>query len=75
VENVLKIYPNPANNVLNVGNPKNDGIYNVTSVGTAQVTRLRSNTGILDISRLSPGTYIVEFRDGAKVVRKKFVKL
>jgi glucose/arabinose dehydrogenase len=74
-ERVIKIYPNPANNILNVGNPKNNGIYSITNVGTSQVTRLRSATGSLDVSMLIPGTYIVEFHDGGKLIRKKFVKL
>jgi hypothetical protein len=72
---IVKLYPNPADNVLKVGNPKNNGIYKITNIATSQTTQLRSATGNLDVSRLPAGTYVVEFYDGDKVIRKKFVKL
>lgn len=74
-EPVVKIYPNPASSILTVGYAKNDGKYRIINVSTSQVTQLRSATGSLDISRLPAGTYIVEFSDGGKLIRKKFVKL
>lgn len=74
-ESIVKLYPNPASNTLKVGNLKNNGIYKVTSIGTSQTTQLRSATGNLDVSGLPAGTYIVEFYDGGKLIRKKFVKL
>lgn len=74
-ESIVKIYPNPAANTLKVGNPKNNGIYKLTNISTSQTTQLRSATGNLDVSTLSAGAYIVEFYDGEKLIRQKFVKL
>jgi hypothetical protein len=36
---------------------------------------MESTNGTLNVGRLPAGTYIVEFKDGNKIVRKKFVKL
>ncbi|HEY1164071.1 MAG TPA: carbohydrate-binding protein [Chitinophaga sp.] len=74
-ESMVKIYPNPTSNTLKVGNPKNNGIYKLTNIATSQTTQLRSATGTLEVSNLAAGTYIVEFYDGTKLIRKKFVKL
>ena len=74
-ESIVKLYPNPTSNTLKVGNPKNNGIYKLTNIATSQTTQLRSATGTLDVSNLAAGAYIVEFYDGTKLIRKKFVKL
>jgi len=71
----FKVYPNPVTSNLTIGGLKNDGMVNVINVANSQVTRMKLANGTLNLGSLSAGTYIIEFRDGKKVVRKKFVKL
>ncbi|GAA0558387.1 carbohydrate-binding protein [Chitinophaga japonensis] len=70
------VYPNPANNMLTLRGMTQNGVVNVISLSTGRAARWQVTNGTLDISALTPGTYIVEFYDEAgKPVRKKFVKL
>lgn len=71
----FKLYPNPVYSTLTIGGIKNTHIFNIINLSTSQVTKMESTNGILNVGRLSAGTYIVEFKDGNKIVRKKFVKL
>ena len=76
----MKIYPNPAGNVLHVefeGTDDPQGTLTVTNItGVAVLTReCNSPVMQLDVSNLAPGLYVVSFRNGKGVVVKKFVKL
>jgi len=74
-EITYKIYPNPVSRTLTIGNIKNDAIFNVINISSGQATKLKSNNGVLDVSRLSPGTYTIEFYDNQQLIRRKFIKL
>jgi hypothetical protein len=71
----VKLYPNPVYSTLTIGGVKNAHIFNIINLSTSQVTKMESTNGTLNVGRLPAGTYIVEFKDGNKIVRKKFVKL
>lgn len=63
-ENIAKaisVYPNPANNVLNVANAENENIeiYNMLGKLVVNVNNASANQNI-DISKLSNGTYFVK---------------
>lgn len=70
----LKIYPNPAYNVLNVksiGTKANYKIYN--SVGQLILDGLIQDNKI-DISKLVDGLYVLEIENNGQFVQKKFIK-
>jgi len=71
----FKVYPNPVSNTLTISGIKSNGMVTLINVSSGQVTRLKPANSTLNVSRLPAGTYIIEFNDGEKTVRKKFIKL
>jgi glucose/arabinose dehydrogenase len=74
-EPVVKVYPNPVTELLTVGNVKNDGVFTITNVATSQAITIKAVNGILDVSKLTPGVYVLKFNNAGKPVVKKFVKM
>ncbi|WPQ66470.1 PQQ-dependent sugar dehydrogenase [Chitinophaga sancti] len=72
---VVKIYPNPAYNYLNISGITSDGLFIIVNVASGQTSSLRSEGGKIDVSGLTPGTYIIQFKDGEKKINRKFIKL
>ncbi|TWV97433.1 T9SS type A sorting domain-containing protein [Chitinophaga pinensis] len=69
------MYPNPVVNLLTVGNVKGDGLFTITNVATSQTIIIKATNGILDVSKLTQGVYILKFTNNGKPVTKKFVKM
>ncbi|MAM17627.1 MAG: M4 family metallopeptidase [Christiangramia sp.] len=72
----VRLFPNPvvSGNRLNVGAPEdrslNYAIFNAVGFQVSQGVLGKS----IDVSQLTPGTYIVRFSDGQKEIVKKFIK-
>ena len=76
----MKLYPNPATNTLHVefeGLDDPQGTITVADITGVVVQHVEtSQRGVtIDVSHLTPGLYVVSFRNGKGVVVKKFVKL
>ena len=76
----MKLYPNPATNTLHVefeGTDDPQGTLTVTDItGVVVLTReCHEPVTQLDVSHLTPGLYVVSFRNGKGVLVRKFVKL
>ncbi len=76
----MKLYPNPATNTLHVefeGTDDPQGTITVTNItGVVVLTReCHEPVTQLDVSNLSPGLYVVSFRNEKGVVVRKFVKM
>ena len=76
----MKLYPNPAGNTLHVefeGTDNPQGTITVTDLTGVVVLTRECNSPVtqLDVSNLSPGLYVVAFRNGKGVVVRKFVKM
>lgn len=78
---LIKVYPNPANIVLNVDVPasKNDlkiEIYNPLGALVKSVTlaEFNGNSASVDISNLSKGIYMIKFKNTNATATKTFVK-
>ena len=76
----MKIYPNPAGDILHVefeGTDDPQGTLTVTNItGVAALTReCHDPVTQLDVSHLTPGLYVVSFRNAKGVVVRKFVKM
>lgn len=73
----LNVYPNPANNVLNIyANEKINSVTILNTVGTIVYSNntMNMNGNQLDISSLKPGIYFVTISSGTGIVTKKIVK-
>ena len=76
----MKLYPNPARNTLHVefeGTDDPQGTITVTDLTGVVVLTRECNSPVtqLDVSNLSPGLYVVAFRNGKGLVVRKFVKM
>jgi hypothetical protein len=68
------IYPNPAQNILNITTDKKINavkVYSLTGMTVEQI-QILANSNSIDISGLNNGTYIAEINTDAGIVRKKF---
>ncbi len=76
---VLKVYPNPAFDILNVsvlGETNGKGIIKIIDVNGAVVMQQKVNNYIqqVDISRLAKGVYMLKIENGSSINSSKFVK-
>ena len=76
----MKLYPNPVTNTLHVefeGMDDPQGTLTVTDItGVVVLTReCHEPVTQLDVSHLTPGLYVVSFRNAQGVVVRKFVKM
>ena len=71
----ISLFPNPANEVLNIQTPFDRSDVFVFDLNGRQIhsTSINSSIGYLDLSSLLPGLYVLELRSENQVVRKKFV--
>ena len=72
-ENTLSIYPNPAQNILNIENVKNNAEVSIIDISGKTVMSIRSTKNI-DISNLAKGMYCVKVIDNKTVIVKRFIK-
>lgn len=71
----LSMYPNPTDNLLNVGMADGrKGTYRVVNFLGQQVGAGKLSENAIDVSALGTGVYILEVNDGQKTTTKKFVK-
>ena len=76
IKNEIRIYPNPAKNVLNISSTEGEGsvkLYN-TIGEVLKFKSINSNQSSLDISTINPGIYFIEVTSNEEVITKKFIK-
>lgn len=76
VKPTLKMYPNPANEILNLSSDTIIGditVYNTLGQMVSKQTST-SNDATINVSGLSNGVYIITAQIGSELVRKQFVK-
>jgi len=69
-EEQLIIYPNPANNELNINQKVDVRMYN--SIG--DIVILENDINVLDVSYLNPGIYTIQITYKNKVINRKIIK-
>ncbi len=72
--NIVKIYPNPANNILFVEGTSQQSVIKILNVVGVVVSEQSLTSGSLDISSLSSGVYFLKIEQGSNVIMEKFVK-
>ena len=76
---LIKLYPNPVNNILNVsvlGELSSKSVIQIVDVKGMVVMEQQvvSNPQSLDISKLAKGVYLLKVNNGGKSITSKFVK-
>ncbi len=75
-EKKIRLYPNPAANVLNISDvPVNSeiSIYSVSGKKLMEQTT-SGNSEILDISKIKAGAYLIKIKNTGGVILEKFIK-
>lgn len=70
----VKLYPNPATNVLNATEVSENATYRVYNLMGQTVANGKFNNGSIDISTIGSGNYILEISDNDNVTTKRFIK-
>ena len=77
IENVVEVYPNPANDILNIAleNNNNTKINIIDITGKTVLTQeLKAQNNIISVQNLESGLYFVEISTQNKTDRIKFIK-
>jgi len=72
----LKLFPNPVSDLLTLGaNAPRTSSYQITDLSGRVLQYEKSwNGGVIDVSRLIPGSYIIRLIEGNRVIMGKFIK-
>ena len=70
IQNNIAVYPNPANQLINI-NQKVD-LEVINSVGEILISE--KQTSVLDVSKISPGAYVLRIKYDGKYVYKQIIK-
>ena len=69
-EEALIVYPNPTSSTININKSVNAVIYN--NLGDVIISK--NNTSVLDVSKISPGAYVLRIEYKEKIIYKKIIK-
>jgi len=73
-EEQIKLYPNPANEVLNVTAITEQATFKVYNLIGQVVLAGKFNNNSIDVNTLERGNYLLEISDESKVTTKRFIK-
>jgi Secretion system C-terminal sorting domain len=74
--NSIKIYPNPANNILNIESSENDSISQIKlfDINGREILKQNSSSKILDLSTIEKGIYFIEIKTDKGIFNDKIIK-
>jgi len=70
LENALMIYPNPTKDKININKNVDINVYNI--LGDMIISK--QNINVLDVTKLSPGTYNLQIRYNDLIINRKMIK-
>ena len=70
IQNSIAVYPNPTNQLININEKVDAEVIN--SVGEVLISE--KQTSVLDVSRISPGAYILRIKHNDKYIYKQIIK-
>lgn len=74
-KNDINIYPNPATDFLNVTKVSDKATYKIYNIAGQLVSKGHVNGGIINVSALTNGTYVIAIEDkGNDLFKSKFIK-
>lgn len=74
VKNSLQIFPNPADDVLNISKVSTKAKYTIYSVDGKVVSKGNLSDNKVNVSKLTKGVYLITVDDNGKVTQSKFIK-
>ena len=74
-ESEIKLYPNPANDYINIDLPSVSGNISIVNITGKTILKkdIRSSVERIDLSDLNSGIYLVRIQDGPAVLTKKLI--
>jgi chitodextrinase len=73
-EIALNVYPNPANDILNISGLNAAATYRVINLLGQEISKGTIDNGSLSVSSLKVGTYLLEVISNEKTTTKRFIK-
>jgi hypothetical protein len=70
IQNNIAVYPNPTNQLININKNVDAEVYN--NVGEILISKKQIN--VLDVSRLTPGAYVLRLKHDNKYIYKQIIK-
>ncbi|ESU24383.1 hypothetical protein FEDK69T_08300 [Flavobacterium enshiense DK69] len=70
----VKLYPNPATDLLNATEVSENATYKVYNLMGQTVANGKFNNGSIDVSTIGSGNYLLEISDNGNVTTKRFIK-
>lgn len=70
----IRLFPVPAESVLNITNISEKAVYRIYSITGQQVGSGAIANGSIDVSRLASGGYLIEINDNGTATTKRFIK-
>jgi chitodextrinase len=70
----LSLYPNPANDILNISGLEKAATYRVLNVLGQEVSKGTIDNGVVSVSNLNTGTYLLEITTNKETTVKRFIK-
>jgi hypothetical protein len=71
----IKLYPNPANNILFIEGLTQQAVISFTDINGKMLINTSISKNQIDISNLPKGIYSIKIVDNSEVITKKFIKL
>jgi hypothetical protein len=70
----IKLFPNPAETMLNVSNVSEKAVYKIYTVTGQEAGYGIIRNGALDVSNLASGTYLLEINNEGVIATKQFIR-
>ncbi|AWH84201.1 secretion protein [Flavobacterium album] len=70
----ITLYPNPSENVLNITNISEKAAYTIYTIAGQEAGKGIPVNGVVDVSRLAAGSYLIEINDNGTRSMLRFIK-
>ncbi len=74
VNNTISLYPNPTSSILNITSVSEKATFIVYNLMGQTIFKGKINNGIIDVSNITSGNYILEISDNDSIISKRFIK-
>jgi len=71
--NTVNVYPNPANNYIRITSENSFNSISINSIDGKEIAHYNSNSGIIDVSNIEKGVYILKINAEHKNIIKRII--
>ena len=72
-DNTVNVYPNPANNYIRITSENSFNSISINSIDGKEIAHYNSNSGIIDVSNIEKGVYILKINAEHKNIIKRII--